>query len=73
MRNRVALLAAGLRATGFPLHMAEAMARRIVKNGRKRFVRTKLHQHHGKAANYERGFVCSCGLDVCRCIQEGAA
>ena len=27
----------------------------------------------GGPANYERGFVCSCGLDVCRCIQEGAA
>lgn len=68
MRNRAALLTTGLRRTGFPLHMAEAMARRIVKRGVRPRQFAQYYEHWGKADNYVTGFVCSCGEEVCHCI-----
>jgi len=68
MSNRVALLTAGLRRTGFPLHMAEAMARRIVKRGVRPRQFAQYYEDHGRAENYATGFVCSCGQEVCHCL-----
>lgn len=67
MTHRVELLVPGLRRLGHPLHKAESLARRIVRNGVRPRQFAQYYEHWGKADNYVTGFVCSCGNDICHC------